>query len=180
MKAVQLAPPVLPEGIHLNLGCGQKIWEGFINIDFPSNYSGRKPDIACDIRKLELPNDYADTAHAIHVLEHFYRWETLDVLKEWKRVLKPGGTLVVEVPCLDQVVKSFIYYLQKKAPLNEQLTMWRLYGDPYYKDEHMVHRWCFSGAELRDLMIEAGFKDVLVGPPVYHHPMGDMRVTGVK
>lgn len=180
MKAVQLAPPDLPPGIHLNLGCGQKLWDGFVNIDFPDNYSGKRPDVECDIRELNLPDDYADTAHAIHVLEHFHRWETEKVLTEWKRVLKPGGKLVIEVPCLDQVIRSFIYYMEKKSPLNDQLTMWRLYGDPFYEDERMVHKWCFSGSELKSIMEEVGFVDVTVGPPVYHHPQGDMRVTGIK
>ncbi len=47
-KANQMEPDV-PPGIHLNLGCGKKLWDGFINIDFPSNWSGKKADIECDV-----------------------------------------------------------------------------------------------------------------------------------
>jgi predicted SAM-dependent methyltransferase len=94
-------PSVAP-GVNLNIGCGRKLWESFINIDFPGNWSGKKPDIEADIRAIPLPDDHADIAYAIHVLEHIQRWETEDVLKEWRRVLKPGGKLIIEVPCLDK------------------------------------------------------------------------------
>jgi predicted SAM-dependent methyltransferase len=179
VKSIQKAPGVA-HGIHLNIGCGNKLWPGFVNIDFPGNWSGKEPDIECDVRKLELPDDYADSAYAIHVLEHFYRWETEDVLTEWKRVLKPGGKLIVELPCLDRVLAFFINALETKTPINYQATMWRLYGDPIYKDEHMVHRWCFLVSELRQIFESVGFKDIEVKDPEYHHPRADMRMVGTK
>lgn len=180
MRKANIVPPKVDPGVHLNIGCGGKVWDGFLNIDFPGNWSGMAPDLECDVRELPLSDNYADSAWAIHVLEHFYRWETEKVLSEWKRVLKPGGRLVIEVPCLDMVLKAFMWAKEKGQPLNEQLTMWRLYGDPKYEDAHMVHRWCFSAHELVHLMREVGFRDVVAGPPEYHHPQGDMRVTGVK
>jgi predicted SAM-dependent methyltransferase len=60
-------------------------------------------DIQCDLRKLELATDSADAVAAIHVLEHFYEWEVYDLLTEWKRVLKPGGKMILELPCMDKV-----------------------------------------------------------------------------
>ncbi len=181
MKVItNIKVPDEPAGIHLNIACGAKIWPGFVNIDFPGNWSKIKPDVECDVRKLTLPDDYADTAYAIHILEHFYRWETMDVLAEWIRVLKPGGKLVVELPCLDRIFLYFKSCMEEKKPINEQMTMWALYGDPGYNDPAMVHRWCFSAAELIELFCEAGFKDVRVSQPQYHHPARDMRVTGFK
>lgn len=181
MKMVtNIKVPDEPKGVHLNIACGAKIWPGFVNIDFPSNWSKIKPDVECDVRKLTIPDDYADTAYAIHILEHFYRWETVDVLKEWRRVLKKGGKLVIEVPCLDRIVMYFKSCLELSKPINEQMTMWGMYGDPIYKDPNMCHRWCFSAAELIDLMKEAGFENVSASSPEYHHPARDMRVTGYK
>jgi predicted SAM-dependent methyltransferase len=172
--------PDVPEGVNLNIGCGKKLWKGFINIDFPDNWSGRRPDIECDIRHIPLPTDYVDIAYSIHVLEHFYRWEATEVLKEWVRVLKPGGKLVVEVPCLDKILGKFNHYIKNQQEINPQTTMHRLYGDPRYKEPVMVHRWCYPTQELVELFKTAGLKDVRYSNPEYHHKECDMRVTGIK
>jgi ubiquinone/menaquinone biosynthesis C-methylase UbiE len=178
-KAKSIAPEV-SEGIHLNIGCGAKVWPKFINIDFPSNWSGRKPNIECDIREIPLPDNHADSAYAIHVLEHFYRWETESVLTEWIRVLKPGGKLIIEVPCLDKVISIFSRSIALKKEINPQATMYRLYGDPVYKDPVMVHRWCFSVGELIALFEKLGLKEARYEEAEYHSPQCDMRVTGIK
>lgn len=180
MKKANVRPPQVEPGIHLNIGCGARVWDGFTNIDFPGNWSGRKPDIEADIRSIPLPDDHADSAYAIHVLEHFYRYETDDVLKEWIRVLKPGGKLVIEVPCLDRVIHHFNLAMKNKEPINYQRTMWRLYGDPIYKVPEMVHRWCFSTNELIAVMRDLGLRDVRAMEPEFHHPQCDMRVVGYK
>jgi SAM-dependent methyltransferase len=180
MRKANSQPPEVSEGIHLNIGCGAKTWPEFVNLDFPSNWSGRKPDIECDIRNIPLPDNHADSAYAIHVLEHFYRYETEDVLKEWIRVLKPGGKLIIEVPCLDKVIWLFGKYIQDKKEINQQATMWRLYGDPIYKNPAMVHKWCFSVQELIAQMQDVGLKDVKYSSPEYHSPDCDMRITGTK
>ncbi len=184
MKKMNSQPPDVEEGTHLNIGCGAKIWVKFVNIDFPSNWSGRRPDIECDIRTIPLPDNHADSVWAIHVLEHFYRYETEEVLKEWIRLLKPGGKLIIEVPCLDKVIQQFNHYISEKKEitleLNLQRTMWRLYGDPKYKDPAMVHKWCFCTKELIGVMERVGLQNVAYSEPEYHHPKCDMRITGTK
>ena len=55
----------------------------------------------CDIRNLEVFEDNsAEEILSVHVIEHFYYWEVADVLKEWVRVLKPGGRMIIECPNL--------------------------------------------------------------------------------
>ncbi len=83
--------------IKLNLGCGDKILDDYVNVDIASERAGKKPDVISDIRKLDnFPDNYADEIMAIHVVEHFWRWEVVNVLTEWVRVLKPGGKMVLE------------------------------------------------------------------------------------
>ena len=80
----------------LNLGCGDKILPGYINVDVAEARLGKKPDVLCDLRKLTPFEDQSvDEILSVHVVEHFWRWEVVDILKEWVRVLKPGGKLVI-------------------------------------------------------------------------------------
>lgn len=160
--------------IKLNLGCGNKHLEGYINVDFESVWQKKKPDVECDIRKLPYENDVADEIIAIHVIEHFYLWEVPEILKEWHRVLKPGGRLVLECPCLNKV----LFFLQQKELILSH-TMFALYGDPSYGDPAMTHHWCYSKEHLSRWM-ETLFKDVKVEAAQFHKPERDMRVVGVK
>ena len=80
----------MTDSIRLNLGCGDKILPGYTNVDIVDERAGNKPDINCDVRTLTVFGDnHADEILAVHVVEHFWRWEVLDVVKEWVRVLKP-------------------------------------------------------------------------------------------
>lgn len=165
--------------IRLNLGCGNRHLPGFVNVDFADNWCKKKPEIECDVRKLPLPDDYADEVHAYHVFEHFYRYEAEDVLTEWVRVLKPGGKLVLELPCLDKILGIFDWADKNKQPYPINLTMWGLFGSPKYKDPTMCHRWCYSVAELTGMMKHAGL-EVTEHEPITHQPIRDMHLEGVK
>jgi predicted SAM-dependent methyltransferase len=56
--------------IKLNLGCGDKILPGYINVDVASERKGKKPDVISDIRKLTFDDNYADEILSVHVIEH--------------------------------------------------------------------------------------------------------------
>lgn len=56
---------------------------------------GKLPDVVCDIRKLgNFPDNFADEILDVHVVKHSWRWEVVEILKEWVRVLKPGGKII--------------------------------------------------------------------------------------
>ena len=76
----------------LNLGCGGNIKKGWINIDL---YSDGPDIVKMDVRKLEYPDGFAEEIWAQMVIEHISWKETDDVLKEWYRVLKKGGRILV-------------------------------------------------------------------------------------
>ena len=81
---------------RLNLGCGDKILPDCINVDVAPSRRGLKPDVLCDLHKLTpFEDDSIDQILSVHVVEHFWRWEVVGVLREWVRVLKPGGMLLV-------------------------------------------------------------------------------------
>ena len=98
------------KSVKLNLGCGRRILEGYTNVDLPGNHSGIKPDVEADLRKLPFPDEHADEIMAVHVIEHFYVWEVMSVLDEWKRVLKTGGKIILELPNLMSILKFFSHF----------------------------------------------------------------------
>ena len=59
--------------VKLNLGCGDKILPGYVNVDAASSRAGRQPDFVADIRDLrKIKSSIADEILAVHVIEHFY------------------------------------------------------------------------------------------------------------
>lgn len=167
--------------IKLNIGCGAKLLKGFVNVDLAGNWCDVPPDVVADVTKpLPFPDNYADELHAYHVLEHFNRWEAPDILRDWMRVLKPGGLLVLELPCLDKIVMIFAHALIEGKEADPRMTMWGLFGDPKYKNEAMCHRWCYSAAELGGGLEILGFVDVEQQMPKTHQPARDMRMIARK
>jgi predicted SAM-dependent methyltransferase len=167
--------------IKLNLGAGAQRIPGFTSVDMANNWTSIPPDVVADVTdRLPFPDDHADEVHAYHVFEHILRWKVEDTLKEWIRVLKPGGLLVLEMPCLDKVLDAFVWYSQQGKPAPVHLTMWGLFGDPRYKNEAMLHRWCYSAAELRDLLAYAGQEEITEAEPQTHQPVRDMRFESRK
>ena len=82
--------------IKINMGCG---WRNFVNdwihID-GGNYDHLDYDNIRDLSQFE--SGTVELIYASHVIEYFDRFEVVDLLSEWKRVLKPYGILRLAVP----------------------------------------------------------------------------------
>jgi ubiquinone/menaquinone biosynthesis C-methylase UbiE len=170
--------------MKLNLGCGDKILEGFVNVDVVESRAGKQPDVICDLHQLTpFEDDSADEIMAIHVVEHFWRWEVVDILKEWTRVLKPGGRMILECPNLVSACQAVLADPENAVgPGPEgQRSMWVLYGDPRWQDPLMVHRWAYTPRSLAMIMHQAGLRELKQEPAQYKlREPRDMRITGVK
>lgn len=162
-------------GPKVHLGSGAIRWPGWLNVDLRD-----EADLRCDLRKLDLPTDYADAAAAIHVLEHFYVWEAPQVLREWRRILKPGGKLILELPCLDKVLQYIARAVANGEPLNQTLTTYVFWGDVQHHDPAMCHRWGYTMGSLRQILLETGFEEPVFEEPRYHFPVRDMRAVTTK
>lgn len=169
---------------RLNLGCGDKILPGYINVDVVEARAGKSPDVICDLHHLTpFPDDHADEVLAVHVVEHFWRWEVEDVLREWVRVLRPGGRMVLECPNLRSACEAFLADTEtgSHADARGQRTMWVFYGDPQWKDPLMVHRWGYTPESLAALMRSVGLVNARQEPAQYKlREPRDMRIVAEK
>lgn len=157
--------------MKLNLGCGKRKLDGYVNVDISGN-----PDIKSDLRSLPFEDNYADEILSVHVIEHFYAWEAPSLLKEWLRVLKPKGKMILECPDIDKAVKL---YLENKE--SNQMFWWPLYGDPRYKDPYMMHKNGFTPERLIDMMKSTGLRNVKEKPAQFKlKELRDLRVVGYK
>ena len=183
-KKIKWVPPVDDGKIRLNLGCGDKILPGYINVDFAESRKGNKPDVIADLRALSFEKNYADEILSVHVIEHFYPWEAEVLLKHWKDILKPGGLLILECPNILTAAKMLIENPDRAAMAlgkDGQMAMWPLYGDPSWQDPLMCHRWGYIPTTLKDLLLRCGFANVRQEPAVFKcQDPRDMRIVGEK
>lgn len=163
-----------PGDIKLNLGCGRIRWDGWINVDFEAG------DQSMDLRQLAYASESVDALAAIHVIEHFYYWEVPDLLSEWRRVLKPGGKMILELPCMDKVIGYLHSMIQQKQPLSPAMTWFAFWGDPKHQNPLMVHKWGYTREMLTRLVIDAGFENAEILEARYHFPMRDMRLEAIR
>jgi len=83
--------------ILLNLGCDKFKLGGFTNIDFNPEVT---PDLVLDLNKLDMAfqENTVDFIYAGHVLEHLPYNNSLGLLKQCQKILKPFRMMLVVVP----------------------------------------------------------------------------------
>jgi len=156
--------------MKLNLGSGDRPLEGYIGVDLAPN-----ADIVCDVRKLDqFADNSAEEIIAIHVIEHFYKWEIQPMLAEWRRVLQPGGKIILECPDLKKA--AFHFLMGEK----DQMGMWAFYGNPDLKNEFHCHHWGYTPETLAYELQLAGFKNIVKAQAQFKIPKRDMRIEGTK
>ena len=134
---------------YLHIGCGDNVLpKPFINID------SRKKKGVLNLKAypLKFKNNTFDLVYASHILEHFNKMKVLKVLKEWVRVLKPGGILRISVPSFDNL--SSIYKIDK----NIENISGPLMGGQTYKDN--FHYEIFNQKKLIKLLTNAGLEAI--------------------
>jgi predicted SAM-dependent methyltransferase len=145
------------EGIQL--GGGPTPIKSFCNIDAsifcPADVIGR-------VERLKLPTASAHTIYTSHTLEHLPRFWALPTLREWHRVLRPGGRLYVLVPDLEALCRLYLARLSQyddpAARTAVDLSRDIMFGGQTNKYDY--HYGGYSRPQLSRLLHEAGFSAV--------------------
>ena len=190
VPVVTVERPVSDEPLKLHLGCGNQRHEGFVNIDCKKTPA---TDLICDIRDLAcFENDSIDEIECYHVFEHFpvclhanvskdygEKYALLImVLQEWRRTLKDGGKLVIEMPDLDKTMEAYL----KADEADKERLLIPIYGSYRNGDDTDIHRWGANEYRLKDILEKAGFRDIKF-PAAQDYHVKDcpcLRVEAVK
>ena len=136
--------------MKLHLGCGKRFIPGFVHIDavdYPHI------DHVSTIDHLSfIADESIELIYSCHVLEHFKRREVMNVLKEWWRVLKPGGTLRISVPDFEKLCEVY------KKTKDIGLVMGPLFGRQDYL--YNIHYNVFDFFSLETALKSSGFSNI--------------------
>ena len=105
----------------LNLACGAKVSKvgDWSNVDFYSPIAGvLQMDI---LKELKFENNTFDVVYTSQFIEHITLDQADFVLKEVNRVLKPGGTLRIVTPDLEEMAESYLSALKSLKTQNNSL-----------------------------------------------------------
>jgi SAM-dependent methyltransferase len=164
----------------LNVGCGyparQKLHRHFhgqewreIRLDLDSAVH---PDIVCSMTDMSPVADNAiDAVWSSHNLEHLQRHEVPLALREFIRVLKPHGLLLLTLPDLQQVARLVVEdeledqaYFSPSGPITPLDMIFGHTASLARGNPYMAHRTGFTPRTLQKVLIEAGFVEISLRP----------------
>lgn len=105
----------------LDIGAGSRKIPGVVSVDIVDGFGvaggqkGQKsdPDILADAADIPLGNESQDLIIATHILEHTI--DPLRTLREWFRLLKPDGRMILSVPNNERLPTMLIDYTHVHA-----------------------------------------------------------------
>ena len=162
-RALARRTPLPPAGERrIEVGSGFSPRPGYLHVDAVPGL----PDLDLVARDaLPLPDDWADEVLAVHMLEHVPAGRLLDVLRGWRRVLRPGGRVVLHTPNGTALARAYLdgglaarwpvlaaMYGYDRAPW-DATSAGALGVEP-------DHRMLFDFPLLEQLLTEAGFSGI--------------------
>ncbi len=141
----------------LHLGCGQRYFEGYVNIDFPlSEHSVQRTSVADefhDLLQLNYPAGSIAEVRLHHVFEHFTRGQACALLVGWNAWLRPGGVLHIEVPDFGRTARAVLSTFSSEQARGVGLR--HIFGSQ--EAGWAVHYEGFTKASLQATMRRFGF-----------------------
>ena len=156
---------------RLEIGSGNSPQNGFEHLEI--NPDCPHIEYNCDCREIPVADNTFDEILAVHVIEHMEWQQGIVALKEWSRVLKPGGMLCISTPNLDYIINSYLDDSDKNWKRELKTPGWS-FPEPCHHDKTAwlnfkifstdipfnLHKACYDAKWMTKLLNEAGFDKV--------------------
>lgn len=138
-----------PRPLHLDIGCGQnKRGAEWVGVD-----THEAADITAPMWAVPLPDACADAIYSSHALEHVMKAQVIPTLREWRRLLRPGGELTLRVPDLEWCVHNWV-----RTGMGNGWELDTIFGSQEHDGN--CHRTGFTWPMLYFYLRRAGFEAV--------------------
>jgi predicted SAM-dependent methyltransferase len=143
---------VLTNKIRLNIGAGQSNLPGFIPLDIQTGTDASG--------KLPYGDGTVDEIYCSHCLEHIHHSKVYETLKEWVRVLRPGGRIRIAVPDWEQIFEKY-----RNGHIDTGLLNAWLHGT--HPKETDRHQFVGTREEIEAMLRSLGIEDIGPWAPEY-------------
>lgn len=168
--------------LQINLGCSAKLIPGWTNIDIQDmlvwarTYAIQrvkefeKEFICADARSflLAVPDASIENIAMIHFLDHLTPTDSIQLLTHCHRILKPEGTLRIEVEDLAKIIQAWQEGRMQEwakdqpeefASAHPDLQLaYMIFGNLSGSTEYSGHKMSFTHSSLAELLSLAGFR----------------------
>lgn len=165
--------------LGLHLGAGSTKIDGLINCDLYNPDADLKVDCT---NLVEFENNSVDLIETHHMLEHLSFENVEKALKDWNRVLKLDGYLIITCPDITSIailwVKLFFkkFFTDVESEVNYVLKM--IYGSQ--ENEGMFHRSGFDKSHITYLLNKHNFNVVFSYTPYPLRPTPSLLIIAKK
>ena len=130
--------------MKLDIGSGEFRYRDYTTVDLYDPAA----DHNCDAGELPFPDGSVTDIWASHILEHIPPPKVQPTLREWLRVLAPGGTAIIMCPDLDYACRAWL----ERKPAAQGM----IFG--MYEGQGQIHYLGWGALELADELRAAGFE----------------------
>jgi len=146
------------KNIKLNIGAGDLHIPGYLSLDLYN----KSANIKSDIDDIPLEDNSVIEIIAYHILEHVIPFKAENAIKEWHRILVPGGKLILELPNIIPICEDL-----PKVEFNEKFRLLNyMYGYGEFPGHSHLYGW--FPESIYGLLQKFGFNNIIFKEPETH------------